>query len=277
MPSCAVVIGTSLSFALTAASLPTFAPAPAGDKKAVVRDAWGEEVTVHGYDDEKLDEKWFVHDPERPQPPRAEAAKIRPNLNAQPPEGAIILFDGSDLEAWKGGAWAIGDGFMEVRRGGIETVEHFGSCRLHIEWASPKDVRGEGQGRGNSGVFFFGRYEIQVLDSWKNATYADGMAASLYGQRPPDFNAAVEPGEWNSYDIEFRAPQFDDQGKVTQPARVTVVWNGVKVHDNVELIGATSHRRKARYSPHGPKGPISLQDHGDPVRFRNIWVVEMAE
>ena len=162
---------------------------------------------------------------------------------------------------------------MEVNGSGtIETVELFGDCQLHVEWATPAKPEGKSQGRGNSGVFLMGRYEIQVLDSFENRTYADGQAAAMYGQRPPDVNACRPPGEWQSYDILFRAPRFTGDGQLESPAVVTVVHNGVLVHHAQPFIGATTHRAVAKYTPHPPEGPIALQDHGNPVRFRNIWV-----
>ena len=242
----------------------------AGDKSAKVKDAWGEEATVKGYDDAKNPgSEWFVHDPSRPQPPLADKNDIKPNLGAKPPEGAVVIFDGEKLNA--NAKWKVENGYAEVAGGGLTSKESFGSAHFHIEWASPKEVKGAGQGRGNSGIIIMGKYEVQVLDSWKNATYPDGMAGSVYGQNPPKVNAAVEPGEWNSYDIEWHAPKFEG-GKLVKPARVTVIWNGVKVQDNYELVGVVSHRGATKYQPHPEKLPLHIQDHGDKVRFKNIWV-----
>ena len=170
--------------------------------------------------------------------------------------------------------WRIVDGAMEVvaGTGGIQTREDFGDVQLHVEWMSPAPPRGTDQDRGNSGVFFMGMYEVQVLDSWENVTYADGQAAALYGQYPPLVNASRKPGEWQSYDIVFRRPRFDASGKVTSPARVTVLHNGVLVQDNVELTGPTGHYSRPPYAAHADRLPVSLQDHGHPVRFRNFWV-----
>ena len=232
---------------------------------------------------------WKVHDRERPWPPVVTAA---PQFG-RPPSDAVILFDGEDTSEWEidrreGGKikWRVENGYMEVTRkaGGIRTRKSFGNCQLHIEWWVPPgvDPKISDQKRSNSGVFLMGRYEVQILDSYTannyrdNSTYADGQAAALYGQYPPLVNACREPGEWQSYDISFLRPLFDDSGKCIRPARITVVHNGAVVHNNVEIQGATAHKRIAKYSPHG-EGPISLQDHGNPVRFRNIWVRELPE
>lgn len=223
-------------------------------------------------------QRWKVHDIDRPNPP-----VVDPGPAGEPapaPSDAIVLFDGSGLDAWQtadgaSAGWTIlPEGAMEVKAGtgDILTKRHFGDCQLHVEWASPAEPVGESQQRGNSGVFFFGRYEIQVLDSYENTTYADGQAASLYGQYPPDVNASRAPGEWQTFDIIFEAPRFDNQGKLVRPAYATVLHNGVVVHNHRELIGATGHRTVGEYSAHEPEGPIKLQDHGNPVRFRNIWV-----
>ncbi len=220
-------------------------------------------------------QEWKVHDSARPQPPVLAPADGA-NLGAKPPADAIVLFDGKDASAWTSGGkpcpWKIEGGYMEVNGGGsIETREHFGDLQLHLEWASPAKVESSSQGRGNSGVFLIGRYEIQILDSFQNPTYADGSAASLYGQFPPLANVTRAPGEWQSYDIVFRAPRFEGE-RLVSPAVVTVVHNGVVVQNAREFIGATRHRDVATYSAHAPEGPIGLQDHGNPVRFRNIWV-----
>jgi hypothetical protein len=226
-----------------------------------------------GYDDTPFlpGGEWRVHDRARPRAP-----VVKPGTGGAPPSDAIVLFDGKDLSKWKGrdgGArWRIVDGAMEVNgTGDIETRESFGDCQLHVEWATPAVVTKESQGRGNSGVFLMGRYEVQILDSFENPSYADGEAAALYGQRPPLANASRGPGEWQSYDILWRAPRFEGDRFVT-PAVITVFHNGVAVHHASEVIGATVHRAVATYSPHAPTGPIRLQDHGDPVRFRNIWI-----
>ena len=232
-----------------------------------------------GYDDTPMlpDQPWRVHDKDRPVP-----AVVDPGPAGAPapvPSDAIVLFDGTDLDQWTGrdgeAGWKLEDGAMEVNgTGDIQTRASFGDVQLHLEWASPAEVVGESQGRGNSGVFLFGRYEIQILDSFENRSYADGQAAALYGQHPPAVNACRGPGEWQSYDIFFRAPRFAE-GELEAPATVTVVHNGVLVHDCARFLGATAHRAVAGYAPHDPTGPIKLQDHGNPVRFRNIWVREL--
>ncbi len=219
---------------------------------------------------------WPQHSRERPMAPVAAPAEQA--LPVAPPAGAIVLFDGDDLDHWRtaGGEparWALVDGgAMQASRGDIETREAFGDVRLHVEWASPAPPRGEDQDRGNSGVFLMGRYEVQVLDSYQSQTYADGQAGAIYGQFPPRVNVSRPPGEWQTFDIEFHRPHFDASGKVVEPARMTVRHNGVLVHDDVALLGPTSHRVRAPYEAHADRLPIKLQDHGHPVRFRNIWV-----
>lgn len=213
--------------------------------------------------------------------PKKEPTVITPGAKpGDPPSDAIVLFDGKDLSGWKSlrdgsnAKWLVQDGYMQVqpRTGDIATKQEFGDCQLHIEWATPAEVKGESQGRGNSGVFLMGRYEVQVLDSYQNPTYFHGQAASVYKQHPPLVNASRKPGEWQSYDIIFSAPVFDEIGNVSKRARVTVFHNGVLVQNNVEIYGETWHDRSPAYIPHGPTGPIKLQDHGNPMRFRNIWI-----
>ncbi len=227
--------------------------------------------TPRGYDDTPYlpGGEWRVHDAARPQPP-----VVTPG---PPPGDAVPLFDGRDLSGWRavgGGSagWRVADGYAEVvpGAGDIETLAEFGDCQLHVEWATPVEVSGSSQGRGNSGVFLMGRYEIQVLDSHDNPTYADGSAAAIYGQYPPLVNASRPPGEWQSYDAVFLAPVFEG-GKAVRPAVMTVFHNGVVVHHAAELLGTTEHRQVGAYEPHAPEGPLRLQDHGDRVRYRNIW------
>jgi hypothetical protein len=220
--------------------------------------------------------EWPQHSMERPKPRVVDPGPFRP---APPPADAIVLMDGSSLSGWvssdSGPArWRLVDGGMEVvaGTGGIETARTFGDVQVHVEWTAPVPPKGEGQDRGNSGVFLMRQYEVQVLDSYRNDTYADGQAGSIYGQYPPLVNPIRPPGEWQSYDIVFRRPRFDSRGKVTQQGRMTVFFNGVLVQDAMELVGPTSNRERKPYSAHPDRLPLSLQDHGHPVRFRNIWV-----
>jgi hypothetical protein len=203
------------------------------------------------------------------------------------PSDATVLFDGTDLDNWKSTRkdgsmrWQVQDGSMMPTEdsGMIQSKQEFGSCQLHLEFATPTKVEGEGQGRGNSGVFLMGVYEVQILDSYQNTTYPDGQAAALYGRSKPLVNASRKPGEWQSYDIIFHRPVFED-GKVVKRATFTILHNGVLVQDHVVLSGGTGwHGPHAvtDYRPHGDKGPIMLQDHGNPVLFRNIWVRELQE
>ena len=188
--------------------------------------------------------------------------------------GLVTLADGTQLSA----PLVVGaDGKKSLLRAaaGISTRDGFGDAQLHVEWMSPVPVAGESQDRGNSGVFLMGRYEVQVLDSYDNATYPDGQAGAVYGQYPPLVNASRPPGEWQMYDIIFHRPRFDAQGKVTQPARMTVLHNGVLVQDNVVLSGPTGHTRRPPYEKHDDRLPIGLQDHGQRVRFRNIWIRDL--
>ncbi len=239
-----------------------------------------QEPTTPGYTDTPMlpGSAFCVHDSRRPHPPVVTPGALVGPVAA--PEDAVILFDGMNLDAWTGNggkaSWSLEDGAMVVNgTGDIRTKAGFGDCQLHLEWASPSEVKGDSQGRGNSGVFFFERYEVQILDSFDNVTYADGQAAALYGQRPPMVNCCRKPGEWQTYDIVFQAPRFGADGALRSPARVTVLHNGILVHHDQPLLGATSHRGLARYSKHEEKGPIKLQDHGNPVRFRNVWIREL--
>jgi hypothetical protein len=229
--------------------------------------------------------KWRVHDGTRPQPPIVSPGTTSTQESpGQPPSDAIVLFDGKDLSQWRGSGdrpagWNVEDGAMVgvARAGTISTRKEFGDCQLHLEFATPNQASGRDQGRGNSGVLFFGRYEIQVLDSFENLTYPDGQAAAVYGQTPPLVNASRKPGEWQTYDIVFIAPRFKADGAVESPAYVTMFHNGVLVHNHTTVMGAMAFRALPKYTPHGPKGPLSLQDHGNPVRFRNVWIRELPE
>ncbi len=222
-------------------------------------------------------QKWSIHDETRPQPPVVELGPAGPPVPS--PSDAAILFDGRDLSKWVTGkgepaGWKVENGYMEVVEGtgSIRTRESFGDCQLHVEWASPARVVGAGQGRGNSGVFLMDTYEVQVLDCYNNKTYPDGMTASIYGQFPPLVNACRKPGEWQTFDIVFHAPRFGAGEKLLHPALMTVFHNGILVHDDVELTGPTAHKARPPYEAHAGKLPVSLQDHGHPVRFRNIWI-----
>ncbi|HYT93669.1 MAG TPA: DUF1080 domain-containing protein [Gemmataceae bacterium] len=203
--------------------------------------------------------------------------QVTPGTDGGPPSDAIVLFDGKNMGAWKGGEkWVIADG-AATAKSAVSTKQAFGDCQLHLEFASPKEVKGKGQGRGNNGVGFMGaRYEIQILDSWDNPTYLDGMCAAIYKQRPPMVHVSRKPGEWQTYDIVFEAPRFKD-GKLARPAYVTVLHNGVLVHNHVEILGATAYDRPPEYKAHAEKLPLVLMYHGDPVRFRNIWIREFRE
>ena len=227
----------------------------------------------------------------RPEPSETEVwepvpAKVDPAfVSKTPPSDAIVLFDGSSLEEWcapdgSPTEWIVGeDDFME-QRGGHDLVSQrsFGDVHLYLEWMVPADVSGSGQRRGNSGVFLQGRYELQVLDNWENPTYVNGMAGSLYKQHIPLANPARQPGEWQSYEIFFKAPIFDGEGELKRPARVTALLNGILVLNNVEVLGSTTWRGRPRYEPHG-HDRITIQKHGSTsgMRFRNIWVRELNE
>ena len=227
-----------------------------------------------GYSDTPVlpDSGFHVHDGDRPQP-----RVIQPGNASASPSDAYVLFDGSDLSGWingKGEAaeWTVSDGYMQVKpgTGDIQTSAQFGNCQLHLEFASPAEVNGNSQGRGNSGVFMMGLYEVQVLDCFDNPTYADGTTGAVYGQYPPLVNACRTPGEWQTYDILWTGPKFDGETLVS-PAYVTVILNGIVLHNHRQLQGPTQHRNLAEYKPQAAVGPLKLQDHGDLVRFRNIW------
>lgn len=218
-------------------------------------------------------------EPDEIPPPEIEPPVIQPG---PPPSDAIVLFDGKDLSQWKSAKdgspaqWTVRDGVATVNgTGSISTRQEFGDCQLHIEWRTPEKIEGTGQGRGNSGVYLQSRYEIQVLDSYENKTYFHGQAGALYKQTAPLVNASRKPGEWQSYDIIFRAPRFDAAGNVVKAGVVTVLHNGVLIQDHVEILGASTHKGHPRYRAHPPKQPLMLQDHRNPVQFRNIWIREL--
>jgi hypothetical protein len=198
-----------------------------------------------------------------------------------PPSDAVVLFDGTAESLAKnfknGEKWVVADGAATVKGGSIESKEKFGDIQLHLEFATPEkvDPKQTGQGRGNSGVYLMNRYEVQILDSYENKTYFDGQCGAVYKQQPPMVNACRKPGEWQTYDILFESPRFDADGKVTKPGIVTVFQNGVCVQNHFELKGGTFYDRPAKYEKHEPTAPFHLQDHGNPLRFRNIWVREL--
>jgi hypothetical protein len=236
---------------------------------------------IVGYDDTPFipNQRWRVHDVARPRPRR-----VTPGADdRQAPSDAIVLFDGTGLAGWvsarDGGAagWQVADGYLEVvpGTGDIQSLAAFGDCQLHIEFCPPSQVIGDSQGRGNSGIFLMDRYEIQVLDGYDNPTYADGSTGAIYGQYPPLVNACREPGVWQTYDILWVAPRFDGE-RVISPPRCSLLHNGVLVHLQRDLIGPTAHKVVTPLTPHAATGPLRLQDHRNPVRFRNIWYRAIA-
>jgi len=235
-----------------------------------------------GYDDTPMqpDGKWRIHDSRRPAPP---VVTPRSFVDTPPPSDAVVLLGAADdLSAWqmddgKPVSWPVSGGVLQSAKGMLRTRAEFTDIQLHLEFATPSAVKGDGQGRGNSGVFLAGVFEIQVLDSFENPTYADGQAAAMYGQHPPLVNASRAPGEWQSYDIVFTAPRFGADGTLSAPAIVTVFHNGVLVHNARPFWGPTEHKKINPYVPSTARGPLRLQDHGNPVRFRNIWLRELRK
>ncbi|MBW3628411.1 MAG: DUF1080 domain-containing protein [Gemmatimonadetes bacterium] len=225
---------------------------------------------------------WRQHEMARPRPPVvAPAARTAP---APPPADAVVLFDGSDMSGWVGRdgtpAWIAQNGYMEAvpGRGPIQSREEFGDVQLHVEWSAPNPPNGTSQDRGNSGILLMaGRYEVQVLDSYQADTYADGQAGAIYGQYPPLFNATRAPGEWQTYDIYFRRPRFSERGALLEPARMTVVHNGILIQNNEILRGETSYLVSGSYTAQPEQAPLQLQDHAHPVRYRNIWARRLPE
>lgn len=222
---------------------------------------------------------WRVHDAARPRPRVVTPGTFSTaDTPGKPPSDAVVLFDGTSLSAWraeKGGPakWKVENGYMEVvpGSGDIVTRAEFGDSQLHVEFRTPSPPRGDSQERGNSGVFLFDLYEVQVLDSYNNFTYADGQASAIFGQSPPLVNASRPPGEWQVYDIVYTGPRFK-HGKLVAPGHVTVFHNGVITQNHTEILGATRFHALPALVVHGPKGPIKLQDHSSPVRYRNIWI-----
>ena len=225
--------------------------------------------------------RYGIHDETRPRPPVVDPGSPSTQEEpGEPPSDAIVLFGGEDLSKWqtRGGGepdWTVEDGNLVVGSEYIETKQGFGDVQLHVEFSVPTPAEEEGQDRGNSGIFLMGQYEVQVLDSYENQTYADGQAGAIYGQYPPLANVNREPGKWNMYDIVFHRPHFDEAGVLTEPARLTIFLNGVLVQDNRVLTGPTGHHARPPYEAHADKLPLALQDHSNPVRFRNIWVREL--
>jgi hypothetical protein len=253
-------------------------------RRAAAAAAWAlTAVLLHGAMNcarSQTPDAWEIHSMERPQPPVVDPGPAGPPAPA--PSDAVILFDGTDLSRWRaadGGPapWKVENGYVEVvaHTGSLVTRDSFGDVQLHVEWAVPAVVAGEGQERGNSGVYLMDLYELQVLDSHDNTTYPDGQAGAIFGQFPPLVNASRGPGEWQTYDVVFHAPKFDDAGGLVEPARMTVLHNGVLVQDAVALTGPTAFQRRPPYEAHPARLPISLQDHEFPVRYRNIWLREL--
>ena len=224
---------------------------------------------IPGYKDTPV-QPWsgyHVHDPDRPAPKR-----VQPGVSGSAPSDAVVLFDGTDLSQWQQTAWKIEDGEIVAGAGDLTTKESFGDCQLHLEWQAPNPPVGQDWDHGNNGVLLMGLFEIQIFDTYTTPLYPDGQAASVYGQTPPRVNACRPPGQWQSYDIIFFAPVFQD-GKLVRPARVTMLHNGVLVHHDQEIYGPTGHRILAKYDrPLAPKAPLTLSGHNNPVRFRNIWL-----
>ncbi len=203
-------------------------------------------------------------------------AVVDPGPVGGPPSDAVVLFDGKDMSHWNNAEkWIVKDGYVTSGGNDVTSKDVFGDCQLHLEWAEPEKIIGHGQGRGNSGVYMMGLYEIQILDSYKNDTYFDGQCGAIYKQHPPLVNVCRKPGEWQTYDIIWERPQFDEAGKVVKPAFVTVLQNGVLVQNHFQLLGRSYWDEKPHYEPHADRLPILLQYHHNQVRFRNIWVREL--
>jgi hypothetical protein len=232
-----------------------------------------------GYDDTPMQPngRWHIHDGRRPQPRLVAPASAKMTPVPPPADATVLVGDRDDLSGWQmtdgsPAAWAMKNGILETGKGLLQTKAQFTDFQLHVEFATPSEIKGSSQGRGNSGVFLLGKFEIQVLDSYQNPTYPDGQAAAMYGQYPPLVNASRPPGEWQAYDIVFTAPRFTQRGTLDKPAVVTVFHNGVVVHNATPFWGPTAHKMIDPYTPDTAKGPIGLQDHGNPIRYRNLWI-----
>jgi len=220
------------------------------------------------------DSDYVVHDGTRPEPKKVKTQGV---VTIPAPADAKILFDGGNLDAWIEPKWTIKDRCLVAAQKNLLSRDSFDDCQLHIEWRVPKDRKVKGQSGGNSGVFFMNRYEVQILESFENKTYPDGQAGAMYGQYPPLVNPSAPQGEWQSYDIAFKAPRYEGD-KCVSPAILTVFHNGVLIHHGQPYLGPTSHRRVAKYpGKHSEKAPLKLQWHGDPIEFRNIWIREVRE
>lgn len=255
----------------------------AGAGGLLVGGLFSRNANAQGYNDTPMlpGGHWRVHDSRRPQPTIVTPGEMTTSGIMSAPSDATILFDGKGLGKWKSGEgeakWKTTGAYFEATKGtgNIQTKDEFGDCQLHVEFMEPDPAKGSDQGRGNSGVFLFGRYEIQVLDCYDNKTYADGSTGSIYGQTAPLVNACRKPGTWQTYDIIFVGPRFKN-GALVAPALATVLLNGVIVQHATPLIGSTQHRAVGTYEVHGEKGALQLQDHGEPVRYRNIWIREIG-
>lgn len=212
-----------------------------------------------------------VHQQDRPQPPRVVPPETDVSPGAAPPSDAIVLFNGASLEQFEEASWEIADGILIAGDGNLFTKESYGDCQLHVEWRTPNPPEDEPVNMGNSGIFFMGLYEVQIYDSYSSKIYADGSAAALYGQTPPLVNACRKPGAWQRFDIVFTAPVFDDK-KLVEPGWITVLHNGVLVHNHTQILGPTTHKAVESYKAHAAALPLMIQGHGSPVAFRNIWI-----
>jgi hypothetical protein len=251
----------------------SFSPAARAQQHELIHAKNGSGVI--GYKDTPV-QPWsgyHVHDPDRPEPKKVDPGE--PGAQERPgsaPSDAIVLFDGKDLSRWQPSAWKIEDGCLVATKGPFATKEQFGDCQLHLEYQVPVEPTPNVMDRGNNGVFLLGHIEVQIFDSYRTKLYPDGQAAAVYAQTPPLVNACRKPGEWETYDILFTAPKFDSAGKLAQPARITMLHNGVLVHLNQEIFGHTRHAELSSYQGVPSRGPLALGAHNCPVRFRNIWI-----